>query len=124
MAHFARLDENNNVIQVIVVDNKALLDENGQENEELGIKFCQQLLGENTRWVQTSYNSSFRNRFAGTGSYYDPVRDVFTEMKPYDSWIYDEETNSWVPPIPKPENGDNYIFIWDEENKNWKPRYL
>lgn len=123
MAHFAQLDENNQVIQVIVVDNGFLLDENGEEKEELGVEFCKKLLGENTRWVQTSYNSKFRKRFAGTGAYYDPVKDVFIENKLYPSWVYDDEEDMWVAPIPKPDDTPEYGWIWDEEIKNWKPFY-
>ena len=76
MAHFAQLDENNVVIQVIVVHNNELLVD-GVENEAQGVAFCQSLFGENTRWVQTSYNASFRGVFAGAGFTYDPQADVF-----------------------------------------------
>jgi hypothetical protein len=77
MAHFAELDENNIVLRVIVVHNNELLDENGNEIESKGIAFCQSLFGKNTRWVQTSFNHSFRNVFAGAGATYDPILDIF-----------------------------------------------
>lgn len=77
MAHFARLDENNVVTDVIVVANEDILDANGQESEEVGIAFCKTLLGEDTRWVQTSYNGNFRGIFAGVGAYYDATLDIF-----------------------------------------------
>lgn len=77
MAHFARLDSNNKVIQVIVVHNNELLDENGQESEAKGIAFCKSIYGQDTQWVQTSYNNQFRGRFAGINDTYDPVNDVF-----------------------------------------------
>jgi len=74
MAHFAQLDGNSVVTQVIVVNNDALLD-NGVEREELGIQFCQSLFGGN--WVQTSYNANFRGKYAGIGDTYDPMKDEF-----------------------------------------------
>lgn len=77
MAHFAQLDQNNQVVQVIVVHNNELLDDNGQESESKGIAFCQSLYGANTQWRQTSYNGNFRGCFAGIGYHYDPVIDTF-----------------------------------------------
>lgn len=77
MAHFAKLDKNNIVTEVIVVNNEVITDENGNENEQLGIDFCKQLFGTDTKWVQTSYNGSFRERYAGIGMYYDEVEDTF-----------------------------------------------
>lgn len=77
MAHFAQLDGNNVVTQVIVVHNNELLDENGVELESKGITFCQSLFGANTRWVQTSYNGNIRKHYAGIGYTYDPVVDEF-----------------------------------------------
>jgi len=87
MAHFAQLDENNKVIQVIVVSDKELLDEDGNEVEEKGIEFCKKLFGENTRWLQTSYNTykgkhkfggkPLRQNYAGIGYKYDEILDAF-----------------------------------------------
>lgn len=76
MAHFAQLDENNTVIQVIVVSNDDCL-KNGVEDEDTGIAFCQSLLGTNTRWVQTSYNANFRKNYAGIGYTYNQQLDEF-----------------------------------------------
>ena len=75
MAHFAELDENNVVKQVIVVHNNELLDENGVESEQKGIDFCVSLFG--GTWVQTSYNATMRGKYAGIGDTYDPIADVF-----------------------------------------------
>lgn len=75
MAHFARL-ENNIVREVIVVNNKVLLDEYGVEQEALGVQFCADTFG--GEWKQTSYNGNFRGQYAGVGDVYDPVNDVFT----------------------------------------------
>lgn len=79
MAHFAKLDENNKVIEVIVVSNQDILDENGNESEEIGIEFCKMIQGQNTNWKQTSYNNTFRGRYAGIGMYYDEINDEFIE---------------------------------------------
>jgi hypothetical protein len=79
MAHFAKLDENNKVIEVIVVSNDNIVDENGEENEEIGIQFCRIIQGQNTNWKQTSYNGNFRGRYAGIGMYYDEINDEFID---------------------------------------------
>lgn len=76
MAHFARV-EDNIVREVIVVNNDVLKDENGVEQEAIGVAFCQSLYGENTEWIQTSYNGNFRGKYAGSGDKYDPVKDEF-----------------------------------------------
>jgi len=76
MAHFAEIDETNTVIRVIVVNNEDTLDQDGNENEAIGAKYCHDLLG--GRWIQTSYNNNFRGTFAGIGFLYDPVNDIFT----------------------------------------------
>lgn len=120
MAHFAELDANNVVTRVIVVGNQDCLDENGQESEAVGIAFCQQLLGADTRWVQTSYNSSFRSHYAGAGYTYDDQRDAFIPPKPYSSWLLDEATLSWQSPVPMPSDGNAYR--WNEETTSWEER--
>jgi len=79
MAHFAKLDENNQVIEVIVVSNNDIIDENGQESEQKGIEFCQMLAGPATVWKQTSYNHNFRGIFAGIGMIYDSEKDIFVD---------------------------------------------
>jgi len=115
MAHFAQLDENNIVLQVIVVGNQDILNENNEESEELGIQFCQNLLGVETQWVQTSYNNNFRKNYAGQGYSYDADRDAFIPPQPYPSWTLNEERCDWDPPVPPGPNQ----FIWDEENQRW-----
>lgn len=74
MAHFAKIN-GNVVTQVIVVHNNELLDENGVESEAKGVEFCKNLFG--GEWKQTSYNGSFRGKYAGIGYTYDPVADEF-----------------------------------------------
>jgi hypothetical protein len=94
MAHFAELNENNAVLQVIVVHNNELLDDNGVEQEAKGIAFCQGLLG--GRWIQTSYNGNTRKNFAGIGYVYDAQRDAFIAPQPEgDGWTLDEDTCIW-----------------------------
>lgn len=75
MAHFAELDPNNVVLRVVVVDNIVMTDENGDEQENLGIGFLRGLFG--GVWKQTSYNASFRGKYAGIGDIYDETNDVF-----------------------------------------------
>ena len=112
MAHFAELDSNNIVKQVIVVANEELLD-NEVESEAKGIVFCQSLLGGN--WIQTSYNNKIRKQYAGTGYTYNVNADVFVAPQPYPSWSLDNNFD-WQPPTPRPE-GLNWI--WDENNLSW-----
>ena len=116
MAHFAQLDDNNVVTQVIVVANEELLFD-GVENETKGIMFCKSLLGDDTRWVQTSYNSTIRKNYAGIGHTYDPVADHFFAPQPYPSWTLDADAK-WQAPTAMPvEEGKH--FAWDEPTLAW-----
>lgn len=117
MAHFAQLNENNVVIQVIVVNNEVLLDQNGVEQEQIGIDFCKSLFGEETIWKQTSYNSTFRKNFAGIGYEYSVLFDGFISPKPFDSWSLNENTCQWEAPINMPNDGNSYY--WSEESHQW-----
>lgn len=82
MAHFAKLNEDNLVTSVIVVNNSECLDQAGNESEEVGIAFCKSLFGQDSTWVQTSYNANIRGKYAGLGDTYDPVNDVFVAPEP------------------------------------------
>ena len=120
MAHFAKLDENNVVTQVIVVDNKDITDPHtGQEDEILGIAFCKKLLGGN--WKQTSYNNSMRVRYSGIGYSYNAALDAFVPPQPYASWTLDNETADWVSPLgAAPALTDEEVaalsyYRWDED---------
>jgi len=128
MAHFAEIDENNIVQRVIVVSNDVLLVD-GVENEHKGIDFCKSLYGENTNWVQTSYNNSFRKQFAGIGMTYDSNKNKFIVPQPYSSWTLNQN-DDWQAPISCPEtyslnlkdNNNNPIkdpYAWDENNLQW-----
>jgi hypothetical protein len=116
MAHFAQLDENNVVTQVIVVANDELLLD-GVENETKGIMFCKSLLGDDTRWVQTSYNGNIRKNYAGIGYTYDPVSDHFFAPQPYPSWTLDSDAK-WQAPTPMPVE-EGKFFTWDESILSW-----
>ncbi len=117
MAHFAKLDANNIVLEVNVVDNEHLLDANNIEREELGIAFLVQWSGGYPYWKQTSYNGSIRKNYAGIGFTYDAGRDAFIEPQPYPSWILNETTCRWEPPVPYPTDGKYYA--WDEATTSW-----
>jgi hypothetical protein len=116
MAHFAQLDENNVVTQVIVVSNNELLDANGQEREELGVAFCQRLFGGN--WKQTSYNHNLRVRYAGIGYSYNADLDAFVPPKPYPSWVLINTTAMYEAPKPMPVV-EGKIYNWNEEHLRW-----
>jgi hypothetical protein len=116
MAHFAQIDENNIVVQVIVAE---------QDFIDSGA------VGDSSKWIQTSYNTHagqhpdgrpLRKNYAGIGYTYDSVRDAFIPPKPFESWLLNEETCLWYPPVPMP-NDDKY-YIWDEETISWKERLL
>ena len=122
MAHFAQLDENNVVTQVIVVSNNELLDASGVEREEMGIGFCQRLFGGN--WKQTSYNHNFRKRYAGIGYTYNAELDAFVAPKPFASWVLDTEEANWKAPVDLPSDAGTgeppKMYTWDEDTTSWK----
>lgn len=127
MAHFAKLDDNNNVENVIVVANRNTNDENGVEKEEVGVAFLKKLFGENTKWKQCSYNDSIRKNFPSIGWIYNEELDIFLPPKPYDSWKLDKELGEWVAPVPPPPREPvdmnsptpPRISIWSEERQEW-----
>ena len=107
MAHFAQLDENNVVTQVIVVGNSDTADVNGVESENIGVAFCQSLLGAETNWKQTSYNGNMRGNYAGIGMKYMTgvatlgvgSTDVFMPEQPFASWTISTTEARWVSPL-------------------------
>jgi hypothetical protein len=115
MAHFAELDGNNQVLRVIVVDNRDTADANGQEDETIGIAFCRKLFG--GTWRQTSYNGNFRKNYAGIGYTFDAGRDAFIPPKPFNSWVINESTCQWQAPTPMPTDGQ--MYRWDEDTTSW-----
>lgn len=106
MAHFAQLDDNNVVLQVIVVSD---------EHESNGEQWCHAFAG--GRWKQTSYNSRIRKNFAGIGFTYDEQRDAFIPQKPFSSWVLNEDTCQWQSPNPKPNT--EYQYRWSELLGQW-----
>lgn len=139
MASFAKLDENNVVIEVVAVNNDVITDANGVEQESLGIEFLRNLYNEpDAKWLQTSYNTRlgvhlaggtpFRMNYAQIGATYDPVKDKFNSTKPYSTYIGPNEDGSWSPPIPFPSeeqytNDQNeqvrWIIDYDDANVRW-----
>jgi hypothetical protein len=117
MAHFAQVDENWIVKQVIVVNNLVLLNEQGIECDWLGEQFCQSLYGAHTKWIQTSYNGNKYKNFAGIGYTFDPYRNAFIPPKPYPSWVLNEDSYLWEAPVPYPSDGG--FYTWDEESGAW-----
>lgn len=115
MAHFAQLNDQNIVLQVIVIHNNDCLDDMGMESETKGIEFCNSLIPGN--WVQTSYNANIRKNYAGIGFTYDQQRDAFIAPKPFSSWILNETTCQWEAPVTYPNDGKYYY--WNEETLQW-----
>ena len=132
MAHFAKLDENNVVQQVVVVANDIAT------SESAGVTFLNNLYGTNDVWKQTSYNTidgthklggtPFRKNYAGINFTYDSSRDAFIPPKYFNSWTLDETKCVYVAPVTYPtiktyndENGDEqkYSIYWDEDNLRW-----
>jgi hypothetical protein len=118
MAHYAELNDNNEVINIVYMDNEIILDENGEENEELGIAHLHEHHGPNKKWVRTSYNANFRGNYASFGDIYREDIDAFIKPQPFPSWELNLETAQWEPPIPDPSDETNWYY-WDEEHKNW-----
>ena len=128
MAHFAQLDENNVVTQVIVVGNSDTADVNGVESENIGVAFCQSLLGAETNWKQTSYNANMRGNYAGIGMKYMTgvatlgvgSTDVFVPQQPHASWTISTTEAVWVSPLgdapalTDEQRAAGSYYTWDE----------
>lgn len=109
MAHFAEIDENGVVKQVLVVPDA---------QEHRGHEFLADDLGLGGTWVQTSYNARIRKNYAGIGFTFDAVRDAFIAPQPFASWILNEDTCQWEAPVPYPTDGAKYL--WNEETTDWE----
>ena len=111
MAHYAFLDDNNIVTEVIV----------GRHEYETvdGISDWETYYGEirNQRCVRTSYNNNIRKNYAGIGYTYDDGRDAFIPPRPYPSWVLNDDTCLWDAPVSKPNDGQPYV--WDEDTTSW-----
>jgi len=110
MAHFAKIDENNVVVEVLVVPD---------EKEAYGEEYLLSL-GLEGRFIQTSFNNNFRSKFAAIGDEYLEAEDTFRGPSPYPSWIYDEDKGFWEAPQPTPEHDSSISYIvWNEEKLSW-----
>jgi hypothetical protein len=123
MAHYAELNQNNEVIYVVYMDNEIITDENGNEVEELGIQHLHTHHGAERKWVRTSYRGNFRNKYAGLGDTYREDLDMFISPSPYPSWILNENTGQWEAPVTQPELTQEqidggYYYTWNEEEYN------
>jgi hypothetical protein len=116
MAHFAKLDENNVVLEVLAVNNEELL-QDGVESEIKGVQFFTDWSGGYTNWKQTSYNGRIRKNYAGIGYRYDSARDAFIAPQPFPSWGLNEETCLWDAPVAMPIDGRLYSL--DESTAAW-----
>ena len=111
MAHYAFLDENNIVTEVIVgIDETELID--GLDPETWYGNFRGQVC------KRTSYNANLRKNYAGIGYTYDAVLDAFIPPKPFNSWLLDEQICQWYSPVPYPTDG--FTYFWNEAIVNWE----
>lgn len=153
MAHFAHLDNDNNVIRVVVVANSVLLDENGVEQESRGRNFLRKLYNiSNAEFKQTSYNTrggfyydqnennvpvlsddqskAFRKNFAGVGMHYDEAKDAFIWNKPLStpSYVLNEIGGYWTPPVAYPSVStidDIHVdTLWVESSLRWEGKKI
>ena len=129
MATFAKIGAGNIVEQVVSVHNDVITDNDGNEQEQLGVDFLNNLYGSADVWKQTSYNTKsgvhklggtpFRKNLASKGMVYDESRYAFIIMpKPFASWVLNEDTCNWEAPIEKPLDKP---YTWNEENQSWDP---
>ena len=122
MAHFAKIGDNNIVEQVVVVSNDVA------KTEQAGMNFLNKLYGTSDIWKQTSYNTRagihrlngtpFRKNFPGVGYKYDEDRDAFIPAKPYTTWVLDENTCTWKPPVEKTDYCLPYT--WNHSTQSWE----
>lgn len=117
MAHFAKLGIDNIVLEVLVVNNVDCMTPQGEEREEIGVEFLKKLTGHEV-WKQTSYNGSFRKRYAGHGYTYNSELDAFIPPKPYASWTLNTDTAAWDAPTPMPTT-EGKIYTWNESTLSW-----
>jgi hypothetical protein len=107
MAHYAFLDQNNIVTEVIVGKDET---DTSQDWEQFYGEFRNQVC------KRTSYNGNIRKNYAGIGYTYDSQRDAFIAPQPFPSWLLDEETCQWSAPTPMPTDG---MYNWDESTTSW-----
>ena len=116
MAHFARLDQDNKVIEVHALNDSVITDESNVKQEQLGIDFLTDLYGGGW-WKQSFKDGSSRKNHASIGFSYDKARDAFIPPQRFASWTLNESTCLWEPPVAYPDDGKEYK--WNEATTNW-----
>jgi len=118
MGYFAELDEHGVVQQVIAISNTVLREPGVSfpETEAFGQDYIRASMGFPGKWVQCSFNASFRKQYPGKGFVFDEDADVFVAPQPYPSWTLDAQ-HDWQPPVPSPGSG----YEWDEDSLSWVP---
>ena len=121
MAHYAKIDENNVVERVEKLDDFYEWTDTGELSEQNAIAYLRKIWGESTNWVKTSYNANIRGMYAGIGDIYRADLDKFVSAKPagMDSWVFNEETLQWEPPIPMPPANEERTWELNEELQKW-----
>ncbi len=118
MAHYAFLDENNIVTEVIIGNNEG---DDGVDWEahygEFRGQVCKRTSYNTLGGIHTGGGTPFRKNFAGIGYTYDAQRDAFIPPKPFASWVLDEDTCQWKAPVQIPTDGQRYL--WNEANQSW-----
>lgn len=99
MSHFAKINENG-IVQEVIVAEQEFIDS----------------LEDSSLWIQTSYNHNIRKQYAGLGYIYDKTNDVFITPQPFPSWSLDSNFD-WQAPVSKPDDGKSYT--WNEDTKSW-----
>ena len=142
MAHFAKISEENIVLQVLTLDNKDMLNESNVETESIGQAYLQQHNNWPSHlWIQTSYNTlenqhrlggtPFRGNYAGINSIWDSENQIFCHKKPFDSWVKHMDSATWKSPIgdapdltseqqsQNDAGSHEWIYSWNEDNQVW-----
>jgi hypothetical protein len=118
MAHFAKLNSNNIIEEVVIIDNAILDDGSDTENEQQGIDFCISLWGDGT-YVQTSYNGNFRQEYATIGGTFDTTDNGFIKPSPFPSWTFNKTNWQWEAPVAEPSDADTVPYLWNETLQRW-----
>jgi hypothetical protein len=121
MAHYAFLDENNIVTEVITGVDEDIIQTDLDGSQVGGSSESWETWYGNFRGQvckRTSYSGNYRKNYAGIGYTYDEDRDAFIPPKPFASWVLDEDTCWWIPPVPMPEDGK--MYTWNEEELKWE----
>ena len=116
MAHYAFLDENYIVTEVIVGRDESNFDWERHYGDIRG-QLCKRTSYNTIGGVHNNGGQPFRKNYAGIGFVYDPVRDAFYPQQPYPSWVLNEQTCLWESRVPYPDDGK--LYIWNEDEYRW-----